>query len=76
MMDKTDKKIRQCIDQIKHIRKKRGLSQDALATAAGIGESTIAMMETSRNSPTLKTLLKICEALDIKFSDILKEQDQ
>lgn len=76
MMEKVETDIRKCIDEIKVIRTQRGLSQEALAELAGVGESTIGMMETSRNSPTLKTLLKVCMALEIKLSDLLRNIGQ
>ncbi len=48
-------------------RKELGISQQELASLAGFPQSTVARYETMNVSPSLSTLMKICEILNIKF---------
>lgn len=63
--------IRDVAMRIKHLRKKRGMSQAALAAAAGISRTYLARLETSRQDPTLSTLEKIAKALKVKTGKLL-----
>lgn len=53
-------------------RKKRGLSLTAVATTAGLSRQMISFVEEEERNPTLDTLLRICDALEINFIDVLK----
>ena len=55
------------IDQIIHIRKVRGISQQKLSDMTGILQSVIARVESKRSSPTIEFLSKILSALDLKL---------
>ena len=57
---------------IRSLRKKRGISQLHLSEVAGLDRTYISMLECNKKSPTLSTLIKIAEALEIKPSEILK----
>ena len=57
--------------RIKALREKRGLSQEALATRAGISRGYLARLETGRHEPTLTMLGKIAKALRAKTTDLL-----
>lgn len=57
---------------IKAKRLKLGLSQKALAEKAGVSLNTVYNLEAQKNQPTFTTYMKICEALGIKLSSILK----
>lgn len=48
-------------------RKELCLSQQELAALAGLPQSTIARYETMKVSPSLSTLVKICEILNVKL---------
>jgi len=56
--------------EIIKIRKEKGLSQENLAFEAHVDRSCLALIEESKINPTLKTLLKISQALKIKLSDL------
>jgi len=60
----------------KNIRKyriKKGLSQDKLAKLADVTYTTLVKIESGvNNNPTIKTLKKIANALDVKIDDLLK----
>ena len=59
--------------QIRYYRKSLGLSQDALAQAAGLSRGMIAYIETGERLPSLDTTLpKICEVLGLDFDVTLR----
>ena len=56
--------------KIKIERIKKDYSQEELATLAGISRNALWKIETQRVSPTIETLVKIANALDIEFSTL------
>ena len=48
-------------------RKKSGLTQQALATLAGVGKTVIFDIEKGKETVQLNTLLKVLEVLNIKI---------
>jgi transcriptional regulator with XRE-family HTH domain len=52
-------------------RKQKGISMTRLAERAGLSQSMISLIERNLRNPTLDTLLRITEALDIELSDVL-----
>jgi transcriptional regulator with XRE-family HTH domain len=57
--------------KIKDARIQKGIKQVDLATDLGIDDSNLRRLENGRTSPTLKTLFRIANALEIKVSDLL-----
>jgi transcriptional regulator with XRE-family HTH domain len=57
--------------RIKHWRHESGLSQEQLATAAGLSELTISSLERGQSDPKLSTIQKIAQALDLPPSIFL-----
>jgi transcriptional regulator with XRE-family HTH domain len=53
------------IDNIKRIRKKKGISQEKLAEACNTATSYIGLMEIYKNVPKLSTIERIANALDV-----------
>ncbi|QQO10839.1 helix-turn-helix domain-containing protein [Breznakiella homolactica] len=53
------------IDNIKQIRKAKGISQEKLAEACNTATSYIGLMEIYRNVPKLSTIERIAGALDV-----------
>jgi len=53
------------IDNIKRIRKEKGISQEKLAEACNTATSYIGLMEIYRNVPKLSTIERIARALDV-----------
>jgi transcriptional regulator with XRE-family HTH domain len=51
------------------IREERGLSQSALAKAAGIGKSQLSKYESGRERPKLDSLEKLLTVLSIRVAD-------
>lgn len=66
-------KSRQIIAQrLKNLRIEAGLSQHALADAAGIDRKTINRIERGHFSPNMDTFFRICYALSIKPVSIME----
>lgn len=57
--------------RIRALRKRKGWTQETLATKAGIGRVHLAKLETARQDPTLATLEKIAKALRVKVSALV-----
>ena len=56
---------------IRVFRQYRGLTQQALADAAGVSKTTICEMETGRKNGSVKTLARIARALDVDIDDLV-----
>ena len=54
------------------MRKKRELSQDALADKAGVDRKTINRIENNHFSPSMDTFFRICGALGVKPVDMVR----
>jgi transcriptional regulator with XRE-family HTH domain len=52
-------------------RHRKGLTQDALSTASGIGRDTIARLEAARREPRILTLVSLAFALRISPQALL-----
>ncbi len=53
-------------------RKKKGLSQEVLSGLSDIGRTHLSMIERDERKPTLETLFKICNALNVKPSEVIE----
>jgi transcriptional regulator with XRE-family HTH domain len=53
------------IDNIKRIRKEKGISQEKLAEACNTATSYIGLMEIYKNTPKLSTIERIAKALNV-----------
>ena len=54
-------------------RKEKGISQEVLSGLADIGRTHLSAIERGERKPTLETLYRISQALDIRMSDIITE---
>jgi transcriptional regulator with XRE-family HTH domain len=52
-------------------RKRLGISMEVLADRAGLSQSIISLIERDLRNPTLDTLLRIADVLQIDLADIL-----
>ena len=64
------------IDNIKRIRKEKGISQEKLAEACNTATSYIGLMEIYRNVPKLSTIERIAKALDIDPLEFFKDKEK
>jgi transcriptional regulator with XRE-family HTH domain len=58
-------------DMIRRQRRRKGLSEEALAFESNVTVSTLSRIERGTNSPTLRTLGAIAKALDINVSELV-----
>ena len=56
---------------IRKIREKKNVSQQDLAAACNFEKSNMSRIEAGRTNLTIGTILKICEALQVKLADIV-----
>lgn len=57
---------------VKRLREKRGLTQHALAEAAGVSQRFIASIEAGRDAPSLKRLVTLGETLGVDARELLR----
>ncbi len=57
-------------NEIRAARMRRGLTQRQLALAAGIGKSTLSMIEAGQRVPRVDTALLIARALETTVEDL------
>lgn len=61
---------------IQSYRLRKGMSQEVLSGLAGLDRTHYSKIESGLRSPTLDTLFKIAQALDIPPSDIVRQIEQ
>ncbi|MFL0086945.1 helix-turn-helix transcriptional regulator [Tenacibaculum maritimum] len=59
--------------RIRDLREKKGVSQKDLAYSCGFDKSNMARLEMGRTNPTIYTLKKIAENLEIQLTDLVKD---
>ena len=60
-------------NNLKKLRKEKGLSQDRLAKLADVANNTIIKIKQGENiNPTLETLKKVAKALDVSVDELIK----
>jgi len=64
------------INNIKRIRKEKGISQEKLAEACNTATSYIGLMEIYKNVPKLSTIEKIAAALDVDPLELFKDKNK
>lgn len=61
--------------RIKQLRRRKYWMQHELAEQSGVSMRMIQEIERGRSSPTIRTLEKICQALEITMSDLFYKMD-
>ena len=59
--------------KVRELREQAGITQNALATRAGIAPSYIPAIEQGKKCPTVQTLSYICDALNISLSEFFND---
>ncbi|WP_298761641.1 helix-turn-helix transcriptional regulator [uncultured Psychroserpens sp.] len=71
-MDKADKKyLKKVGKRIASIRKERDLTQEEVCTELEMDKPYLSSIENGRQNPTLLTLLKLAEAMDVEVKNFL-----
>lgn len=58
-------------DVLRQARREAELTQEQLAFATGLSRSYISFLERDEKNPTIKTLFKICEVLEVRPSEFV-----
>ena len=55
------------------IREAKGFTQDGLAQRSTVNRAHLFKVETGRQSPTVRTLKRIADALEVRVKDLVKD---
>ncbi|MGV0959171.1 MAG: helix-turn-helix domain-containing protein [Limnohabitans sp.] len=61
---------------LRSLRTKRKWSQTDLALRADVDRNYISLIELGKSSPSLGMLYRLCDALDVRLADVLKDVDR
>lgn len=60
-------------NNVRLLRTKKRLSQEAVAELANIGQNQVSGIENENANPKLDTLIKLSKALNVKISELFSE---
>lgn len=72
----ADRIVKNLARRLRQRREELELSMNHLADLCALDQRSISRIEKGERSPTLRTLLKIADALELKISDLLREAGQ
>lgn len=61
---------------LQKMRLKAGMTQEELASKAKVDRTYISMLEHDKKSPTLDMLFRLCQAMDIKASQVIAKVEK
>lgn len=61
--------------RIRILREAKNMTQQDLADLCNFDKADMSKIESGKANPTIKTLLKISQALEVKFSDLFQIED-
>lgn len=61
---------------IRRHRKDRGLTLKAVAQASGVSEGFLSQVENNVKSPSVETLVNICQALEVNVGDVMNRAQE
>jgi transcriptional regulator with XRE-family HTH domain len=61
---------------LRECRRQRGLSQDELAFQSGYSRNYIGLLEGGRRSPTLTTIARLAEVLQVQPSELIRRAEE
>lgn len=67
-----DSEIQRFAKNMKKLREAKGMSQGDIHRATGIDRAYISNLEAGKQNPTLETIAKIAEALDVSSDKLLQ----
>lgn len=68
------KKYRAIGSNIRMVRETTGISQTELANRVGSNKSAISRYENGTQTPSLNTLMRMADAMDVDLADLIKEK--
>lgn len=63
------------LKKLKYYREKKNISQFELSLESGVSQNMITYIETGKRTPTLRTLIKLCYALQISPAKLFEENN-
>jgi transcriptional regulator with XRE-family HTH domain len=73
-MESVDTFVHAVASNVRALRLDAGLTLNDLATAAGLGKSTLAQLESGKANPSVETLWAIAAALKVPFARLVEEE--
>lgn len=70
--NKTEKFLNSFAKHLAEMRRSKNMTQEQLAMEAGIDRVALANIETGKRRPTLTTIYKIADALNIELKELFK----
>jgi len=67
------KMLEALVTQLQHERESRELSMNGLAQDAGISQQMVSYVERGMRMPTLDTVLKLTDAMEIDFAEFVQK---
>ena len=61
---------------LRAVRRRKGLSQEALAHAAEIERNYVSLVELGKHSPSVRILFKLCAVLELRPSELFTLVEQ
>jgi putative transcriptional regulator len=61
-------------NRIKELRARHGMTQEQLATSAGVRRETIVFLEQGKYNPSLQLAMRIAKILESKVDDVFYEE--
>ena len=58
-------------ERIRILRESKGITQQNLAAICNFGKANLSILEAGRTNPTISTLYKISQALEISISELV-----
>ncbi|HAC65429.1 MAG TPA: XRE family transcriptional regulator [Cyanothece sp. UBA12306] len=58
---------------VQRLRKSKGLSQEELSSSSGLDRTFISRLESGLRQPTISTIIKLAEALNVSAASIVAE---
>lgn len=72
-----DLKIDQAVGvALRELRRRKGLTQEALALEAGAERTYVSLIERGKNSPSVRMVYRLCAVLDTRPSELFAQVDQ
>ena len=63
-------------EEIRKARTEAGLSQEELAFRANLSRNYVSLVELNQNSPTLDTLVRLCQALGVRAAPLVARHEE
>jgi transcriptional regulator with XRE-family HTH domain len=62
-------------EELRKARERAAMTQEQLSFRAGLSRPYISQLERNLKSPTVDTLFRLCDALDVSAADVVRRVD-